>query len=225
MNTQPKYLSSIVGLFIAFILPFAFSLCLRVAHYQFTDTSRYVLSMVRLWSVTLLLLAVILLWERQSLSSIGIRKTTWNDVLWGFVGFLLGALVFGITTPVIKALHLTGTESGILQLGKLPILFRLAIVLTAGITEEIIFRGYVIERLNILTGRIGWGAAIGYFVFVVLHLPFWGWGGTIQIGLWSLVVTILYVKRRNLPACMLMHVLNDAYAFLLLPNLLANYVK
>ncbi|RMG52464.1 MAG: CPBP family intramembrane metalloprotease, partial [Chloroflexi bacterium] len=33
-----------------------------------------------------------------------------------------------------------------------------------------------------------------------------------------------YVWRRNLPACMVMHVLNDAYAFILLPELFAQYL-
>ncbi len=75
-----------------------------------------------------------------------------------------------------------------------------------------------------LTNRLGLSALIAYAAFVVLHIPFWGLGGTIQIGVWSIVITILYVKRRNLLACMLMHILNDAYAFILLLTLFAQYL-
>ncbi|MBC7334856.1 MAG: CPBP family intramembrane metalloprotease, partial [Clostridia bacterium] len=142
---------------------------------------------------------------------------------WAVVGFVVGAFSFILTSPLVNALGLGTTSRGIIQLAQTPIALRVVIIITAGITEEILFRGYPIERLTEMTGRIGWGAGIAYIMFVLLHIPFWGIGGTIQIGVWSLVVTLLYVRRRNLPACMLMHILNDAYAFLLLP-LFAQYL-
>jgi uncharacterized protein len=48
------------------------------------------------------------------------------------------------------------------------------IVLTAGITEEVLVRGYPIERLSALTGSQWWGTAITYVVSVGLHASFWG---------------------------------------------------
>ena len=146
---------------------------------------------------------------------------TGQDLGWGLAGFILGILVFGLTTPLIKALNLGSTAGGITRLAELPLGLHLPMVFTAGITEEILFRGYPIERLNTLTGSLGLSAALAYVVFVLLHIPFWGLGPGIQIGVWSLLVTGLYVWRRNLPACMLMHILNDAFAFLLLPVLLS----
>lgn len=140
------------------------------------------------------------------------------------MGFIIGAPTFILTAPLVSALGLGTTSAGILELAQMSIALRIGIVLTAGITEEIMFRGYPIERINSLTeGRLGISALIAYVVFVLLHIPFWGLGGTLQIGVWNLVITILYVKRRNLPACMLMHILNDAYAFILLP-LFASYL-
>ncbi|MEM3096354.1 MAG: CPBP family intramembrane glutamic endopeptidase [Nitrososphaerota archaeon] len=136
---------------------------------------------------------------------------------------MIGAVSFILTTPVVSALGLGTTSGGIAQLARVPIALRIAVVITAGITEEILFRGYPIERLNSLTGRLGLSALIAYVVFVLPHIPFWGLGGTIQIGVWS-IVTILYIKRRNLPACILMHILNDAYAFILLPTLFAQHL-
>lgn len=175
------------------------------------------------WAVALILLAIVFLWERQSLASIGIKKMSWRDVLWGVIGFIVGAFSFILTIPVVNALGLGATSGGISQLAQLPLALRIGIVLTAGITEEILARGYPIERLYGLTNRLGLSALIAYAAFVLLHIPFWGLGGTIQIGVWSMVITILYVKRRNLLACMLMHILNNAYAFILLPTLFAQY--
>jgi membrane protease YdiL (CAAX protease family) len=148
-----------------------------------------------------------------------------QDVLWGIRGFLLGVLVFPISAGVIRSMGLGSVSGGITRLARLPMHIRVAMVFTAAITEEILFRGYPIERLVSLTGHLWLGAAMAYVVFVLVHLPWWGVGGTIQIGLWSLIVTALYVTRRNLLACMLMHLLNDAYAFILLPMFFPQYLQ
>lgn len=221
MTNFRRHLPTIIGLFVALGLPFILMLYLGSVRVPVADTSRVILSLARAWGSTIALLILVLFWERQSLSSIGTRKMSGKDALWGLAGFLLGVLTFMITTPLIKAINLSAVESGISRLAEIPLSLRLSMVLTAGITEEILFRGYPIERLNALTGHIGLSATVTYVVFVILHIPFWGPGAAIQIGVWSLVVTALYVWRRNLIACMLMHVLNDAFAFILLPMFLS----
>ncbi len=213
--------ATLVGLFVALGLPFIFTLILGWDSISVFDPSIPVIlvSLTEDWVVVFLLLGIVFFWERQSLASIGIKRMTRRDLLAGLVGFVVGALSFILTAPLVRALGLSTTSAGIEQLAQIPIFVRIAIVLTAGITEEILFRGYPIERLISITGRTTWGAGIAYLAFVLLHIPFWGLGGTIQIGVWSLVITGLYVRRRNLPACMLMHILNDAYAFIFLPLL------
>lgn len=217
MNKKQQ-IAAFVGLFIALGMPFVLDLLLGKRPGDLAIPSRAILFVAEEWVLALVLLGVVLFWEKQPLASIGIKKVTWRDVLWGLVGFIIGALTFVLTAPLVNALGLGTTSVGILELAQMSIALRIAIVLTAGITEEIMFRGYPIERINSLTkGRLGISALIAYVVFVLLHIPFWGLGGTLQIGVWNLVITILYVKHRNLPACMLMHILNDAYAFILLP--------
>jgi len=214
-----QQVGTFVGLFVALGLPFILDLLLGKRPEDLAIPSRVVMQIVTEWVVTLMLIFIVLLWERQSLGSIGLGKMSGRDLLWGVGGFVVGALSFILTSPIVSAINLGTTTGGIMQLAQVPIGLRIALLLTAGITEEILFRGYPIERLNSLTGRLGLSATVAYLVFVILHIPFWGLGGTIQIGVWSLVVTVLYVKRRSLPACMLMHILNDAYAFILLPML------
>lgn len=224
MKTQPKKIATFVGLFIALGAPFLLDWLLGKRPEDLAVPWRVVLSIAEEWILAVVVILIVLFWERQPLSSIGIKKITGRDWLWGILGFIAGALVFIFTTPIIVALGLKTTSAGIGQLAQVPIVLRLGVVLTAGITEEILFRGYPIERITNLTGRFGLSVVIAYTVFVLLHIPFWGLGGTIQIGVWTLLVTLLYVKRRNLLACMLMHLLNDAYAFILLPNLFAQYL-
>ena len=217
MNTKRQRIATFVGLFVALGMPFVLDLLLRKRPGDMAIPSRVILSIAEEWILVLILLGIVFFWERQSPESIGIKKMSGRDVLWGIVGFIVGALSFIFTMPIVHALGLETTSAGIAQLAQIPIFLRVAVVITAGFTEEILFRGYPIERFGSLTGRLGLGALITYVVFVLLHIPFWGIGGAIQIGVWSLIVTLLYVKRRNLPACILMHVLNDTYAFILLP--------
>lgn len=221
MNKR-RWIATAVGLFVALGLPSILGLLLGQRPGDLAIPRRALILVAEEWLVTLVLLGIVLLWEKQPLTSIGLKRPSWGDALWGVVGFIVGAISFMFTTPLVEALGLSTTTAGIAELAQTPIALRVLIVITAGITEEILARGYPIERLAHLTGRPIWGAVIGYVAFVLPHIPLWGLGGTIQIGVWSIIVTALYVKRRNLPACILMHILNDAYAFILLPMLFAS---
>ncbi len=225
MATETRRTATFVGLFVALGLPFILDLLIGKSPADLAVPSRVSIAIVEEWALAIALLAVILFWERRSLRSIGIAGMSWQDVMWGVLGFVAGAISFIVTMPLVNALGLDTTSVGIAKLAQVPIILRAGVVLTAGITEEILFRGYPIERINDLTGHLGMSAAIAYVAFVLLHIPFWGAGGTVQIGVWSMLVTFLYVKRRNLLACMLMHILNDAYAFIILPTFFAPYLS
>lgn len=207
----------VVGLLLAFFGSFLLRGAMEVA---LTDPGPVVeesLSVLGMWVLAGGLLALVLWWERRSLASIGLTVPSGRDVLWGVAGFVVGALTFAITTPLIGALGLEDTGSGIQTLAQLPLWLVVLVAITAGVTEEILYRGYPIERLAELTGSIWTGAVLTFVVFAAAHVPFWGVGGAIQVGVWTVVVTALYVWRRNLVACVVMHVLNDLYAFVLLP--------
>jgi membrane protease YdiL (CAAX protease family) len=209
----------VLGLGVALIFPPIKKLLLEVWPLEFRV--RVAMDLAASWAATFLILGLVVAWERRPLASIGFRSAGWRGLLLGVAGFLLGALLFIATAPLVLALGLEGTTPGIMRLAQLSLAERAMVVVTAGVTEEVLFRGYPIERLAGLLGGVGRAATIAYLVFVALHLPFWGPGGTIQIGAWSVVVTWLYVKTRSLLPGMLMHLLNDAYAFLLLPLLVA----
>lgn len=169
------------------------------------------------WVIVAILLAIVLLIERQPLSSIGIHRLTLRHALAGIGVFLGGGLIFMVTAPLLQAVGAGTTQSGVSQLAELSVATRIATVITAGIAEEIIFRGYLIERLIVLLGKVWLAAAVSLTIFVLGHLSFWGVGGTIQIGLGALLLTVLYAFTRSVPACALAHVLNHIVAFLVIP--------
>jgi len=196
--TTVKGLPSTVGLLVSLGSIPAFNLLLGSVHESLlTDPSRIKELLFIEWILTIILFLIILRWERVSLSSIGIKKTSKGDIIWGMVGFLVGVLSFIITAPIVVGLGLDTTGVGIERLTSIPILMRITIVLTAGVTEEILFRGYPIERLYSYTGSLPLSAIIPYLVFVTIHIPLWGVGASIQIGAWALAITLLYVKRRT----------------------------
>lgn len=222
IHSNRQRIATFVGLTLALGLPVILDLLFGKRAGAQPNPSSIIFAIAEDWILVLGLLGLVLLWERQPLSSIGLRRLSKQDGLWVVISFGAGALSFILTGYLVNALGLSSASSGIAQLAQIPLALRIGIVITAGIGEEILFRGYPIERLNHLTGRLRLSAIIAYTVFVLLHLPFWGLGGTLQIGVWSVIVTALYVRRRSLLACIFVHILNDAYAFILLPVLLTH---
>ena len=64
------------------------------------------------------------------------------------------------------------------ELAGVPLYVTILIALIAGVTEELLFRGYPIERLSEISGSTTIGACAAYVIFVGLHAPFWDaeWG-------------------------------------------------
>ena len=97
----------------------------------------------------------------------------------------------------------------------LPYGLRFMIVLRAGVVEEILFRGYGIERLRELTGNKFLAGAITLALFSLAHLSHWGLAQIVVAGAAGLVLTILYLWRRDLATNMVAHFLVDGSQLLL----------
>lgn len=176
------------------------------------------------WVVATVLLALVVFWERRGLASIGVDRLGWVDVVAAVGVFLAGAASYVVTTPLLESLGVETTVTGIETLATLPLALVVALALTAAVTEEVLYRSYPIERLAELTGSVWVGAGLTFVVFTAVHLPFWGVGGTLQIGVNALLLTLLYVWRRNLGTCILAHAITDIYAFVIIPRFLMQYV-
>ena len=168
------------------------------------------------WMLSALLLVYVLVAERRPLSSIGLIAPTGKSLLWGGLAGLLmiagGALFFIVLLP---ALGLEEKQDAVQEIAAMPIWFRLLLVLRAPWFEELTYRGFAIERLTELTGRRWLAAAISLAVFTLAHLSFWGWAHLIFVAYAALVLTLLYLWRRDLAACMVAHFLTDLVGLLM----------
>ena len=189
---------------------------------RFSQTAYMAINEICFWAMGIGVVIVVLFWERQSLLSIGFRRLTWKE---GWLALSLGIFLF-LLAPVLSIFmeRVVGTSTKMMDtveaLAQFPIWLRILLAARAGFVEEILYRGYPIERLNRLTGRIWPGALISLVIFTVLHLLSWGLGHTICVVLpIGMILTGLYVWKRNLTLNITVHFLIDFLCLVLLPLL------
>lgn len=171
-----------------------------------------------------LLLAVLLgVWvprlERLTWRSVGIGP--WRGrYFWLGVGWFAAATVASAVAGVL--LRAAGLDSLAELQPKLsgyawPTL--LALGVTGTVVEEVLYRGYLIERVIALSGRVWVAAAISWVAFTVVHLGFFGPGPTLNVAVLSAAFVWLYVRERSIWPVVVMHGLNSLFAYLLVPML------
>jgi len=162
------------------------------------------------WGGCIALVCLIIFWEQRPLSSIGV--TFGNFQAWG-IGALLGVFIVissGLSLLFAKKRAISGSAHGLLRLAATPLWFRIAAVFTAGITEEIVFRGYPIERLNEMTGSLWLAALVPLAIFTLAHLSAWSVSHLVTVFFGGVVLTALYLWQHDLVACMIAHTIIDA---------------
>src|SRR5665213_1833874 len=166
--------------------------------------------------------AAVLLWlclvERLPMSSIGLRRPTWKTfvfaILAGAALVLVMAIHFGVLVP---ALHLDASQAGAKRaiILRTPLWFRVLLVARAAVVEEILFRGYMIEKVRQLGGGAAPAVALSVAAFTFAHFAGWGLVQLIPVFASALILALLYVWRRDLPANMIAHFLTDGAGFLI----------
>ena len=131
----------------------------------------------------------------------------WKSLAWGVV------IAVACIIPAVVISHFTGygQGSGSKAVAKLPLWVVSIVVLRAGVVEELFFRGYAIERLQMLgLGRIA-SCIIPLAIFSIGH---WTGGAANILIAFVLggILTGFYVWRRDLVSNMFGHFLVDFVA-------------
>ena len=168
------------------------------------------------WILTLVVFLYVRAVEKRPLSSIGLRSPTWRTWVWGLCAAVVALIGIGLIYGVVfRLFHLTMNMHAMNQLLALPRPVRFLVVLRAAIFEETLYRGYAIERLTELTGNRWAAALISLFAFTIAHISYWGAAQLLIAGFGGLVLTALYLWRRDLPCNMFTHFVTDGVGFLL----------
>jgi uncharacterized protein len=170
-----------------------------------------------MWAATLLILLILVAGERQPLAAIGVRRLTWASVGYGVALGVLVILTFPLASLILKSLNIPNPQTALAEVATMPLWLRVATLLTAGITEEILFRAYPISRLKAATGSMAIAVMVPFVVFVALHLPSWGAAHLLFVSIAAALFTFAFVWRRNLWTNVIGHILADSVPLLILP--------
>ena len=171
-----------------------------------TLTNRFMAGEALIWLCVALLLLLVRWGERRPFSSVGLgnRPLLKRSVPWGV---LLAVLCAGVGAVVSTLTHFQGGET-VQALLKLPLWLVLVVVMTAGIAEELFYRGYAIERLEQLGLNRYLAGGIPLLVFGLAHATNGLANVLIALALGA-VLTVFYFWRRDLVANMIGHFLVD----------------
>jgi membrane protease YdiL (CAAX protease family) len=200
---------TVLGLAIGLVLPYVIigpALVLKAVGAAESRGVRLLIGIGWDWVVAIAIVLYVVRTERRPLGSIGFRWPRWTYLATTPLWWLLGALVTAaIVIPFRDHLDTAPAEA----IGALPLAARIAIVFTAPVTEELFFRGYVIERMTELSGRMWIAVVVSTLVFAGLHIPYYGLlPGLVRIPI-SALLTIRYIRSRSLVAPMALHFLVD----------------
>jgi membrane protease YdiL (CAAX protease family) len=207
-------IATYVGLFVALVVPFLSYAVGRLIFGVAQSDARIVLGLVMHWVTLAGLVAVIVFWERLPLASVGLRPIRWWTIP---AGLLAGVAITLLSSALVSALRFGSDAHYAAYLQSLPFILRLALVVTAGIFEEVLYRGYAFERLTTIW-RSQWTAAVvTVALFILAHLPVIGFAHLPAVAVVSVLVTLLYLWRRDLILNMVAHATIDGIALLVVP--------
>jgi membrane protease YdiL (CAAX protease family) len=166
--------------------------------------------------VTALLIWIVRQRERLPLSSIGIRTDgIGRSLAWG-VG--LAVVCFAIVIACLAGFSALGIHYGEGQVISRALPLTLLTVVRAGISEEVLYRGYALERLQSLTGSKWIAAGATLVLFALFHYR-QGLAGIFLAFVVGAVLTGFYLWKRNLIANIFGHFLVDFVPNVVLPLL------
>src|SRR5262249_38747093 len=211
-------LPTIVGLGLAFGgPPFIASVSESPANSGGIPTAE-LLSQFGLIAICAAVLATLLVWEKQSFLAVGLQPLRWHSLVWGlaltcFFVFAFSPMAFWL----LQHLRLSGFDAGLTKLAILPVWYLIIAVVIGGTVEEILYRGYAVERLASLTGSYWFGGLVPVLAFGLAHVPLWGWGPAMTTVLSGGVLTLFYVWTKDLNANIIAHVATDFVGIVLTP--------
>jgi membrane protease YdiL (CAAX protease family) len=219
--TDRRIPATTVGLCVALLGPVGLAILSKKFLPDPPNLAMSILAELVLVSVCAMVLAIVIFWERRTLSSIGLKPLSLRSIAWGgvFAAFLIWAY-----SPflgwVMALARIPWFTEGAAKLTAYPVWYLTLIIIIGGTAEELLHRGYLIERLAGLTGSYFIAGLASVFINALSHVPVWGWWTSLTFVLSGAVTTAFYLWRRDLLANIIAHVVTD-FAGLVVPILMA----
>ncbi|WP_163408444.1 CPBP family intramembrane glutamic endopeptidase [Flavobacterium ajazii] len=218
--TYSKKTTVIIGIILSIFFPvLAIYSSLLFKDSGFSKETQYYISRFTIWISLLLLFLYSFKIEKQPF-------LLWKETEYPFS--FLATAIFKTFLKLFLAVFFTGlflmlfkitTESTVLN--KALVLFKKSYVLlfftcvTAGITEELIFRGYLLPRLEVVLKNKNLAIILSSILFGILHISYGTLANVIGPIVIGLVFAIQYEKYRNIKILIVCHFLWDLFLLML----------
>ena len=171
--------------------------------------------------IPLLCLVVYFLWRNEEpFQSIGLTlRSWWKEAIIGAVLFVPLTLGMGLVGRLIRAAGLSvpqETPSFLVPSGGGQIAFAFLFLVVVAVSEEVIFRGYLIRRFTALTRNPIASLVLSSAVFAMGH-GYERSGGVVGVGILGLVFGAVYLWRKSLVTPMVLHFIQDFVGVILIP--------
>ena len=143
-----------------------------------------------------------------------------------FVGAGIATVIVLAAWPIIQRAQLSLASTPIAHTAQfrkilgLSVSHRLFIAITAGVVEEVLYRGYAIGIGGVILGSQWLAASLSLAVFVGAHFR-WGLSHLLSVFWAGLVLCALFIFTQDLIACIVAHTAIDVVGILIAPAILA----
>ena len=201
---------TITGLILSLVVPVLYSLAFRPTFLsgQVSRDLEIVIGLAVMWMAAFCVILLVYGGEKRKLRSIGLTGPS-KKIVSQALG--LGVLL-SLAVPLLSVLAgtlLPSKPTGSIEAAtQIPWWLMLLSVLTAGVTEEILFRGYPLERLFEMTGSKLFSSFISLAFFTAIHAAAWNLAHLVGVVMpLGVILIILYWWRRNVIMVMIVHVI------------------
>jgi len=209
-----------VGVFLLLILP---SMLLSAALAKPENlTFSLVAGSLLLSDIPLLCLVLYFIWRNgESFTSIGLTlRNGWREAGLGVVLFLPLMVGIGVMEKILRAAGLSVPEAPPPYLvpseSSFQIALALVLLVVVAVSEEIMFRGYLIRRFTALFRKPVAGLALSSAIFAIGH-GYERSGGLVGVCILGFIFGAVYLWRRSLVAPMVMHFIQNFIGIILVP--------
>jgi len=186
----------------------------HLKHYAFTMAWELALAALAWWGIRMRRVPI-----RQILGERRAGVKAWiRDFGVALIFWVMASIVLAAIAALLRLLHLMHVQSAVIAIApQTPweILLWVALSTTAGMVEEFVFRGYLLQQFSSIKGRLWIGVLASSLLFGLAH-GYEGAGAMIAIVAFGAMFCALAIQRRSLRAGMMAHAWHDSLTGILL---------
>ena len=171
-----------------------------------------------LWLAAAIVVAIAATYLDAWRASLGVAHLTWGGVGWGALAVIITSAAMSVQLYIQQR---RGKQSEQLKtqyqalLGQ-PFGYRCFIVVTATVTEEVLYRAYAIGVGAVVLGSLWLACVVSVVAFTLAHFR-WGLAHLLSVFIAAVVLTALFAITRNVLVCILAHAVVNGVGFLAMP--------